>query len=78
VGGFNFAFAMVAAPIAIVVTHRFDKFWTMAIGILCQTGGYIVTGFESYLAAYDHPRHPCRPQHRLHLRLQSAYPFSMA
>lgn len=45
VGGFNFAFAMVAAPIATVLTHRFGKYLTMSIGIVLQTGGYVAASF---------------------------------
>lgn len=47
VGGFNFAFAMVAAPFATALTHRFGKYLTMAIGIALQTTGYVTAGFAS-------------------------------
>lgn len=46
-GGFNFAFAMVAAPIATALTHRWGKFFTMAIGVVLQTSGYVAAGFVS-------------------------------
>lgn len=45
VGGFNFAFAMVAAPIVTALTHRFGKAVTMSVGIVLQTGGYVAAGF---------------------------------
>jgi MFS family permease len=44
VGGFNFAFAMIVAPLVTVLTHRFGKFVTMPIGIAIQTSGYIAAG----------------------------------
>jgi len=47
VGGFNFAFAMVAAPFATAFTHRSGRYLTMAIGILLQTTGYVTAGFAS-------------------------------
>jgi len=47
VGGFNFAFAMVAAPFATALTHRFGKYLTMAIGIVLQCTGYVTAGFAS-------------------------------
>lgn len=47
VGGFNFAFAMVAAPFATALTHLFGKYFTMAIGIALQTTGYVTAGFAS-------------------------------
>ncbi|GAB7332423.1 hypothetical protein MBLNU13_g04231t1 [Cladosporium sp. NU13] len=47
VGGFNFAFAMVAAPFATALTHRFGKYPTMAIGIVLQTTGYVTAGFAN-------------------------------
>lgn len=49
VGGFNFAFAMIAAPFVTELTHRFGKFITMAIGIALQTSGYIAAGFVSHI-----------------------------
>ena len=45
VGGFNFAFAMIVAPLVTLLTHRFGKFVTMPIGIVVQTSGYIAAGF---------------------------------
>lgn len=45
VGGFNFAFAIVAAPMVTALTHRFGKIMTMSTGIVLQTGGYIAAGF---------------------------------
>lgn len=44
-GGFNFAFAMIVAPLVTLLTHRFGKFVTMPIGIVVQTSGYIAAGF---------------------------------
>ncbi|KAF1822651.1 MFS general substrate transporter [Dissoconium aciculare CBS 342.82] len=45
VGGFNFACAMIAAPLVTRLTHRFGKFATMSIGIVLQTSGYVAAGF---------------------------------
>jgi MFS family permease len=45
VGGFNFAFAMIAAPFVTALTHRFGRAWTMPTGIILQTSGYIAAGF---------------------------------
>jgi MFS family permease len=45
VGGFNFAFAMIVAPLVTVLTHRFGSFVTMPIGIAIQTSGYTAAGF---------------------------------
>ncbi|KAM0691062.1 hypothetical protein Q7P36_009833 [Cladosporium allicinum] len=45
VGGFNFAFAMIVAPLVTLLTHRFGKFVTMPVGIVVQTSGYIAAGF---------------------------------
>jgi MFS family permease len=45
VGGFNFAFAMIVAPLVTVLTHRFGKFVTMPVGIAIQTSAYIAAGF---------------------------------
>ncbi|SMR62274.1 unnamed protein product [Zymoseptoria tritici ST99CH_1E4] len=47
VGGFNFAFAMIAAPIVTRLTHHFGKFLVMAIGVALQTTGYVAAGFVS-------------------------------
>ena len=44
-GGFNFAFAMIVAPLVTLLTHRFGKFVTMPVGIVVQTSGYIAAGF---------------------------------
>lgn len=44
-GGFNFAFAMIAAPVVTGLTHRLGRFVTMPIGIIVQTTGYIAAGF---------------------------------
>ena len=49
VGGFNFAFAMVAAPFPSSHTHRFGKYLTMAVGIVLQTTGYITAGFSNHI-----------------------------
>ncbi|KAL1581693.1 hypothetical protein WHR41_09610 [Cladosporium halotolerans] len=45
VGGFNFAFAMIAASFVTALTHRFGRTWTMPTGIILQTSGYIAAGF---------------------------------
>ncbi|EMC97430.1 hypothetical protein BAUCODRAFT_121883 [Baudoinia panamericana UAMH 10762] len=47
VGGFNFAFAMLAAPLVTVLTRRLGKYVTMPIGIALQTTGYITAGFAT-------------------------------
>ncbi|KAK4169723.1 major facilitator superfamily domain-containing protein [Cladorrhinum sp. PSN259] len=45
VGGFNFAFAMLVAPLATILTREFGKRWTLSIGALLQCGGYIAASF---------------------------------
>ncbi|TKA66856.1 hypothetical protein B0A55_10001 [Friedmanniomyces simplex] len=47
IGGFNFSFAMLAAPLVTVLTRRFGKHFTMPIGIALQTTGYITAGFTT-------------------------------
>ncbi|KAK3672634.1 hypothetical protein LTR78_007446 [Recurvomyces mirabilis] len=49
VGGFNFAFAMLAAPLVTSLTPRFGKHTTMPIGIALQTTGYITAGFATQI-----------------------------
>lgn len=47
VGGFNFAFAMIVAPLVTAMTRHFGKHITMPIGIILQSVGYITAGFTT-------------------------------
>lgn len=47
IGGFNFAFAMLAAPLATILTRKFGKHLTMPIGAALQTTGYVTAGFTT-------------------------------
>ncbi|SPO05577.1 related to protein MCH2 (monocarboxylate permease homolog) [Cephalotrichum gorgonifer] len=47
VGGFNFAFAMLVAPLVTILTREFGKHWTLSIGALLQCGGYVAASFTT-------------------------------
>ncbi|KAK2026435.1 major facilitator superfamily transporter [Colletotrichum zoysiae] len=47
VGGFNFAFAMIFAPLATYTAHRFGKRGTMLAGAVVQSAGFISASFAS-------------------------------
>ncbi|KAF2161857.1 hypothetical protein M409DRAFT_69405 [Zasmidium cellare ATCC 36951] len=47
IGGFNFAFALLTAPLVTVLTRRLGKHVTMSTGIALQTTGYITAGFAT-------------------------------
>lgn len=49
IGGFNFTFSMLAAPLVTALTRRFGKHVTMPIGIALQTTGYVTAGFSTHL-----------------------------
>lgn len=49
IGGFNFTFAMLAAPLVTALTRRFGKHVTMPIGVTLQTTGYITAGFTTHI-----------------------------
>jgi len=47
IGGFNFAIAMLVAPIVTVLTRRFGIHAMMCIGVAMQCGGYIAASFAT-------------------------------
>jgi predicted MFS family arabinose efflux permease len=47
VGGFNFAFAMLLAPLVTILTRELGKKWTLSIGALFQCGGFIAASFAT-------------------------------
>ncbi|MBE3049275.1 MFS transporter, partial [Candidatus Bathyarchaeota archaeon] len=47
VGGFNFAFAMLAAAPVTALTRELGKKWTLSIGALLQCGGYVAASFAT-------------------------------
>ncbi|KAH6866002.1 major facilitator superfamily domain-containing protein [Alternaria rosae] len=47
IGGFNFAIAMLIAPIVTVLTRRFGIHLTMVAGLIFQSGGFIAASFAT-------------------------------
>ncbi|KAK1564206.1 major facilitator superfamily transporter [Colletotrichum navitas] len=47
IGGFNFAFAMILAPLATYTAHRFGKRGVMLAGVVMQSAGLISASFAS-------------------------------
>jgi MFS family permease len=49
IGGFNFAFAMLAAPFITIFVRRFGMHVSMCVGLILQTTGYITAGFTKHV-----------------------------
>jgi MFS family permease len=47
IGGFNFTFAMLLAPLATYLTRRFGKRFVMLCGSLFQCSGYVAASFST-------------------------------
>ncbi|KAK2054973.1 major facilitator superfamily transporter [Colletotrichum caudatum] len=47
IGGFNFAFAMILAPLATYTAHRFGRRGTMLAGAVVQSAGFVAASFAS-------------------------------
>ncbi|PMD56279.1 major facilitator superfamily protein [Hyaloscypha bicolor E] len=45
IGGLNFSMAMIVSPLATALTRRYGVHLPMALGILCQTSGFISASF---------------------------------
>jgi MFS family permease len=47
IGGFNFAIAMLVAPVVTILTRKFGIHVTMTAGLIFQSGGFIAASFAT-------------------------------
>ncbi|KAK9322180.1 major facilitator superfamily domain-containing protein [Lipomyces orientalis] len=47
VGGFNFSMAMLAAPLVTILTRKFGIRFTMTVGVILLSGGFIAASFAN-------------------------------